>query len=669
MSKIRLFSALLFFLTGYIFADVKIILKYKLNSQQQKLLQTNQLSELDLRLQMMKPFSNYVINSLQNQIGYKVKEISSIATGAHVISIEGNLSQESINNIIDKIRKDPNVQYVEQSRMMYANSVEFNSKYQWDMLNIGDNFESLYSNSYYTQNKKPGESVVVVVIDTGYTPHPNYLDKDYNLSLASIPCGSTIPANGYDDKCYGYQFISSCLLSNELNCDLSHDYLPPRPDGLDLGTYSCSGNNCRVSGGAGNLVKNSYHGSHVAGTIISQGYKESISQSMILGGAYGSKVLPIRSLGMGGGGYDSDIENAILWSIGEYPGIVNSQASQVKVINMSLGGDGVCESSMQDAINMAIRKNVIVVVAAGNEHKDFMTSSPANCKGVISVSAKLPNQLAYYSNFGNTTITASGGSGYVSYDILSTVWGNESVYSYFPSNFNYVFLAGTSMAAPHVSAAVADIVSYLMDKKIAYSNEDIINIIQNSSQTLVVNYSANCNEGGCVPGKTLDAGSALEYTIREFNGYRLTPFVNSESVQLFTIVNNNLQKIRLVNLNYESISVSSAYINDSYIASKLLIESNECNKKILGYNEGCDIFLRLLGYSDFSNISLQMKNFESKIVMNLPININNPLPQQSSSGGGGGCSIAINGDDYSLIILIGVLVVLLIRRNMKKDNF
>jgi subtilisin family serine protease len=213
----------------------------------------------------------------------------------------------------------------------------------------------------------------------------------------------------------------------------------------------------------------SWHGTHVTGTIVAK-QDNSIGISGI---APGVKVQPVRALGKCGG-YSSDIDAAIEWASGgpDQAGIPHN-ATPATVINMSLGGPGACLASTQAAINGARSRGTTVVVAAGNSAAPVQPASstststgsqPADCAGVIAVTATTrAGTLASYSNFGtvagNVTIAAQGGdaSNSATGDITSTV--NPGLQGPVdpasdPANA-YKPYAGTSMATPHVAAAVA----------------------------------------------------------------------------------------------------------------------------------------------------------------------------------------------------------------------
>ena len=113
-----------------------------------------------------------------------------------------------------------------------------------------------------------------------------------------------------------------------------------------------------------------------------------------------------------------------------------------QVISLSVGGNGYSQT-LQTAVNYAWQRNALVVAAAGN----FGSSSlffPAGANHAVGVSATdSANNLAGFSNFGNSVHLAAPGVA-----ILSTA----PVYPLLSGWQNYVWASGTSMATPFVSA-------------------------------------------------------------------------------------------------------------------------------------------------------------------------------------------------------------------------
>ena len=238
----------------------------------------------------------------------------------------------------------------------------------------------------------------MAVLDTGYRPHVDLV-------------GNIIP---------GYDFIISTAVSNDGN---GRD-----PDASDPGDWTATRNS-------------SWHGTHTAGTI---GAVTNNSLG-VAGVAFNAQIQPVRVLGTGGG-FTSDITDAIVWASGGSVAGVPNNTTPANVINMSLGGSGACSSAMQTAINGAVGRGTVVVVSAGNSNIDAKNQNPANCKKVIPVAAVgRKGGKASYSNFGNIVkIAAPGG------DLNEFVYSTLNFGTTTPAGDAYAGYQGTSMAAPHL---------------------------------------------------------------------------------------------------------------------------------------------------------------------------------------------------------------------------
>ncbi len=216
------------------------------------------------------------------------------------------------------------------------------------------------------------------------------------------------------------------------------------------------------------LSQDSFHGTHVAGTV---GVAATNNASGVAGGAWNVTIVPVRALGRCGGQL-SDINDAIRWAAGVVParddlGAEIWNANPADIINLSIGLFERCPASLQEAINDAVDAGAVVVAAAGNARIDTQYYAPGGCANVVSVAASdARGQLTPYSNYGlEVDILAPGGDLTRDDDgdgrpdgVLSTKFSkgcydpvtNDAVESCF-----YAYESGTSMAAPHVSAALA----------------------------------------------------------------------------------------------------------------------------------------------------------------------------------------------------------------------
>jgi serine protease len=334
-----------------------------------------------------------------------LQSLRTLSTGAEVIITDRPLDEvESKALMAEIVKNNPAVLTVEPDIMLQPQFVPNDPQYasQWHYKNGagGANLEPAWDFAR-------GDGVVVGVIDTGITNHAEF-------------AGQTVP---------GYDFIGDVATANDGD---GRDANPSDP-----GDWSGTGTS-------------SWHGTHVSGTIAAL----TNNGVGVAGVAPNAKILPLRALGRGGG-FLSDIVDAITWGSGGTVAGLPANANPAEVLNLSLGGNGACSAAFQTAIDAAVARGTTVVVAAGNSGGDAANQQPASCNNVISVAAVGPTgNKTGYSSFGPVVdVAAPGGAnnGIFSDNVLSTMnLGNTT-----PGSDGYAYRAGTSMAAPHVAGIAA----------------------------------------------------------------------------------------------------------------------------------------------------------------------------------------------------------------------
>ncbi|WP_184502349.1 S8 family peptidase [Xanthomonas sp. F10] len=488
-----------------------------------------------------------------------------LALGPEVVKASRPLDRAEAETLMRQIAADPNVEYVEvDQRMTIAltpNDPRLGDQWAFGTSNAGINVRSAW-------DKATGNGVVVAVIDTGITSHP-----DLNANI--LP---------------GYDFIS--------DADAARDGNGRDSDPSDEGDWSAAGE-CYSGSPASD---SSWHGTHVAGTIAAV----TNNGTGVAGTAFNAKIVPVRVLGKCGG-YTSDIADAITWASGGTVSGVPANQNPAEVINMSLGGSGTCSSTYQNAINGAVGRGTTVVVAAGNSSTNVSSSVPANCNNVIAVAATTSSRAkASYSNYGSgIDISAPGSS------ILSTL--NDGTTT--PGNASYASYSGTSMATPHVAGVVALMQSVAPT---ALTPAQVESTIKNTAA------SFSCSQG-CGAG-LLDANAAVTAAQNGGSGGGGGGGGGSSNELQDGVAVTNLSANTGSSLNYtvkvpsgaSSLSVATSGGSgdaDLYVrfGSAPTDSAYDCRPYRNGNNETCTFnspqagtyYVRVKAYSTFSGVSLK----------------------------------------------------------------
>jgi serine protease len=476
-----------------------------------------------------------------------------LATGSDLITTSRKLSQAEAAAFIQSIAADPAVAYVAADVMRHAVGISAPATQAPTSFTPNDAYFAKYQTDYLPGNGAPtltnsipnygganitgawdladGTGVIIAVLDTGIVKH-----ADINTSLGDA----------------GYDFIIDKLVSGRTANGRASG-------GWDLGDWTTGKAYLATAGGcvdASNPAEaSSWHGTHVSSA---SGAELTNNTTGMAGIAYNARVLPVRVLGHCGG-YDSDINDAIVWAAGGHVDDVPDNQHPAQVINMSLGGDGGCAAGDDAAIAIA-KANALgtaVVVAAGNDGDDVANSSPASCPGVIAVaSTGVTGKLSFYSNYNapgekQVALGAFGGGVYVNDAASGDQWNPEgfawqaintgtTTPKASPGGDTYGGMAGTSQATPHVTGTVALMQSARISaglplltpaevKSILQSTARVPNVTPDAAQTFgagildagaavaaAATYTAGGGDGGGNGGGDQDTTIALS------NGVTLT---------------------------------------------------------------------------------------------------------------------------------------------------
>jgi serine protease AprX len=320
----------------------------------------------------------------------------------------------------------------------------------------------------------------------------NQAVRTYLQSLPPGPNGSRVTIAVLDSGIYD---------SDSLHQDLRSITDPNKPRIL---THLNFVSNESVSPGQVGQGYDPYgHGTHVAGIAAGSG-RESITQpvgNLYSGMAFNANLVDLRVIGSRGSGYISDTISAIGWMV------QNRWRYNIRVANFSIGA-AVTQSYKSDplcqAAEQAVRAGIVCVCAAGNFGKDSAgktvygsIQAPGNDPMVTTVGAtdtwgtarRSDDTIASYSSRGPTLVDFSVKPDLVAPGtLIRSIAANQN---YLTTTYNldvyasrgedvYMWLSGTSMAAPVVSGAAA----LMLDANSSLTPAMVKSILQFTAQPL-----------------------------------------------------------------------------------------------------------------------------------------------------------------------------------------
>jgi len=327
-----------------------------------------------------------------------------------------------------------------------------------------------------------GARIIVAVIDSGLDFfHPDLTRDQVWENRDETLNGKDDDGNGYIDDIYGWDFLED-----------------------DNNPWDRAG-----------------HGTHVAGVIAA----DTGNGVGIAGINPSALIMPLRVLNFLGEGRSHEITEAIRYAAD----------NGARVINLSLGGHHISEAE-QMAIDYAVARDVVVVVAAGNTGENVEDIGPAGGGNVITVGASGPDdKRAVFSNWGaNIDLVAPG------VDVLSlrARWTDFALVAktanYKPgSNFvgpqaAYYRASGTSFAAPLVTG----VASLLRAKDPSLSAADVKRILTHSAQDIDIPGVEQYTGFGLLDARAALAADRNFFINARFSGARVVQGAGGQMLQI-----------------------------------------------------------------------------------------------------------------------------------------
>ncbi len=368
-------------------------------------------------------FANHTTQSSKREISNQIKAVpikrfedtdTELWRIPLIVEINGQ-TYKGLNTISDYVKSHPGIQYIEPNHSIAIfnapNDPYFNKL--WGLHNTGQLAGLSGADISILQAwgiTIGGESTIIGVLDTGIDwTHEDLAENIWQNSGEDTDGDGVLvyvdgqwifdpdDINGVDDDGNGYadDFIGWDFVNNDNN---------PYDD--------------------------NEHGTHVSGIIGAQG-NNGIG---ITGVAQETQLMPLKVFDLAGMGFVSSVREAMDYAI----------ANGVDITNVSWGTPESSET-LEEIFEDAEDNEILVVAAVGNNNRDndIVPVYPASYdyENIIAVAAtNRHNSLSLFSNYGETSVDIGAPGG----DIYSTL----------PGNF-YGWYSGTSMAAPHVTGALA----------------------------------------------------------------------------------------------------------------------------------------------------------------------------------------------------------------------
>ena len=370
--------------------------------------------------------------------GMRLQRKRQIAAETDVLQLDRALGTPEMKALLEKLAANPDVEYAVADERRWPHALPADPLFadQWYFQNAEISATHAQQAWDLTQGSN---TTIVAVIDTGVRfEHPDLL----RLSQA----GKVLD---------GFDFVSQTPFANDGD---GRD-----ADASDPGDFVSATDRTQppfntIAGCE--ETASSWHGTRVSSLIAAL----TNNAEGMAGTDWNTLLLPVRVLGKCGG-TDSDIIAGMRWAAGiAVPGApINPSPAQV--INLSLGGPGVCSAAYQAAVDEIVARGTLIVASVGNEGGNVAV--PANCAGVLGVTGlRHAGTKVGFSSLGPGADIGAPGGNCVNTTItpatpcLFSITAAVNTGTTTPAASGYTdrvqhFNVGTSFSAPLVAGAAA----------------------------------------------------------------------------------------------------------------------------------------------------------------------------------------------------------------------
>lgn len=376
--------------------------------------------------EMAKPAAQRA-SKLSAATGIAIKHQRRSGPDSDVFKLDRSMNTTELQTVLEQLNADPDVAVAVADQRRRAQRLTSDPKLasQWYLLSA----EAAAIRADEAWDVTMGSNTTVVaVLDSGIRyDHPE-------LSTKLLP---------------GYDFVTRLTIANDGD---GRD-----ADASDPGDWVTTADRSQPDFTDCDAGASSWHGTRVA-SLIAASTDNGVGMAAA---GWNTVVLPVRVLGKCGG-FDSDIIDGMRWAAGLPVLNAPTNPTPAKIINLSLGGEGVCNAVYQAAIDEVTASGALVVASTGNDAT--VVAAPANCGNVLSVGAvRHVGTKVGYSNLGpSTDLSAPGGNcgsdGGCTFPIVSATNAGQTApttSTYTDETVTPATNLGTSFSAPLVASAAA----------------------------------------------------------------------------------------------------------------------------------------------------------------------------------------------------------------------